>query len=86
MQSNIIKILCDSYPEFKLFWDTHFEIIPFDSLVPEFDDNMNPVFTKELHIKRRELTPEDKVAFYERDIILWREIQLEQREKGDQDE
>lgn len=86
--NNIVRIittLCNSFPELKLFWDTHFEIVKRNHLTPVFNDKLEPEFPEELEIRRKALSVEDKIFFYKDDYVLWEELINEQRRKKESD-
>jgi len=74
MQLNItkqvIELLCRQSPEFKLFFDTHFDLIQKQSLTPQVSKG-KPSFPVKSVIIPKKLTFEEKMRYYERDVNKW---------------
>lgn len=70
----MIKGLCERFPEFSLFFNTHFKLYKKTSLRPREFDNGKPIFPTEVKIGRKTLKEEDKRDYYNKDFALWVEL------------
>jgi len=70
----IIEQLCQFFPEFHLFFNTHFEFVERTSLKPTFRDNGTPIFEKDIRVRRKILTEQDKHDYHGMDLELWRDV------------
>ena len=73
----VIDQLCDFFPDFKLYFATHFEFTKRTSLTPHISSDGMPSFPEDYRIRRKKLTEEDKRAYYRLDMALWEVIQDE---------
>jgi len=67
---HVINSLCAQSPLFKRFFDTHFEIIRKQSLVPKITDG-KPTFPTKTAMHHKDITFEEKLRYYEQDINEW---------------
>lgn len=76
MQLNITKQVIDylskQSPEFKLFFEHHFDIESKQSLTPKISKG-KPSFPIEMSMLRKCKTLEQKIAYYTDDINEWNE-------------
>lgn len=70
----VIEQLCQFFPEFHLFFNTHFEFTERISLKPTFRNDGTPVFEKDIRVRRKELTEQDKHDYHIKDLELWNDI------------
>jgi len=70
----VIEQLCQFFPEFHLFFNTHFDFVERTSLKPVFKQDGTPVFEKDIRVRRKILTEQDKHDYHVKDLELWREI------------
>jgi len=80
----VINELCEQFPEFKLFFDSRFEIRKRSSLIPIFASNLDVSFDESIEIVRKDLTLTELKKYYEEDLRLWLEMLIEKSIKGTQ--
>ena len=65
----VIDVLCKKSPEFKLFFEHHFEIITKQSLTPKIRKG-KATFPIEMSLLTKPKTLEEKLRYYQEDIEL----------------
>ncbi len=79
----VIEGLSKFYPEFGLFFSTHYVFVKETSLTPTFVDGGIPTFKEDIKVRRRDLTEEDKNEYYARDLELWSVLHGDNKEEED---
>lgn len=80
----VVMGLVNALPDFALFWDTHFELVEETTLVPSITGEGVMSFPVKLSIKRKDLTRDNKLQYYRKDLELWDSMEYvgEQSEEG----
>ncbi len=63
--------LSQFFPEFELFFKTHYKFVKETTLTPTFTKGGVPSFEEDIRVLRYVLTEEDKREYYARDLELW---------------
>ena len=78
----VVESLSEFFPEFGLFFSTHYVFVKETSLTPTFVDGGIPTFNEDIRVRRRDLTEEDKSEYYESDLELWCVIHGDNQEEN----
>jgi len=66
----VVEQLKASNPHIELFFDSHFELISEETLIPKFVENKIEFPTKHL-LRPKKLTIKEKIAYYLKDLELF---------------
>ena len=70
----VVKQLGDYFPEFELYFKTHYEFVVETSLTPTISPGGDIDFEEDIRIRRKDIDREVKLDYYAKDLIMYGEI------------